>query len=584
MSENVRTSTNRALLLEDDEVDRQLFLYVLNKSDLDIEFDYAGTFHEATKYLLNQEYDIVITDLNLPDSSGLDTVKQLFSHLSKTPVVILSGNSDEQLALQAVHAGAEDFISKEYIGDSSIIVRTLRHAMERHRLKVGLEETRDRERYLAHYDQITKLPNRLLFLDRISQAVEQARRTQERFALCFLDLDRFKSINDTLGHSVGDEVLRIVGERLKDSLRSSDTAARLGGDEFTFILRNTEQVSNIVKVADLVINKVNEPIQVGARECYVGASIGIACFPEHGDSPEKLLKNADMAMYEAKKSGRNTHIFFAKGMSEKSRLLFEIELALKETLQHSPEQLTLHFQPKLNLQTRKVESVEALLRWQHPEMGLVSPNDFIPLAEEVGLIHQIDQLVIQRACEALIKWRQESREGVRIAINISGRSFNQPKFIDQVLIPILTEHRVNASSIEIEITESVLIKDIETVQQRLIALKRLGFHITIDDFGTGFSSLSYLSNFPLDTLKIDGSFVCSEQSGSKEKAILKAIIALGHALDLKIVAECIETADQLDYLIKLGCSEGQGYFLEKPSADWAPEIMSEDSPNLKVVK
>ena len=562
----------RVLLIEDDEVDRRSVIRALN-SAYDMQFICISAIKivQASQYLSENQYDVIITDLNLPDSKNMDTINTLLNQNHKAPIIVLSGVEDESLALEAVHAGADDFISKQYIHDKCLIVRTVRHAMERHRLKMGLEATRDRERYLAHYDQITKLPNRLLFLDRIFQAVVQSQRSGEQFTLFFLDLDRFKSINDSLGHGAGDEVLRCVGARLLKSIRSSDTVARLGGDEFTVILRNTYQRDHLRQMAEQIIDDINQPIAVGRHKCSVGTSVGITCYPQHGDTAEQLLKNADIAMYEAKHRGRNQFRFFSKKLSDQNQHAFEIEVALKDALQHPNTQLSLHYQPKINLLTEQVTSVEGLIRWQHPISGNISPNQFIPLAEEVGLIEQIDEWVLRQACQQLNDWCDQGLDPVPIGINISGRSFNQRHFVNSTIIPILEEYQVDGQWLEIEITEGILLSDIEQVQLRLATLKNLGLRIAIDDFGTGFSSLSYLSNIPIDTLKIDASFICDSQCNRKDKAVLKAIIALGKALEVNVVAEGVETTEQKKFLQQLFCHEGQGFLWGKPKANWLPQ-------------
>lgn len=569
---NLLEDQHHILLIEDDDIDRKLIKRALNYvRDIRFIFSSAANIHEALQYLDHNQYDIIVTDLKLPDSSNMETVNSLLSHHKKIPIVILSGINDESLALSAVHAGVEDFIPKQYIGDQNLIVRTIRHAMERHNLKIGLELTRERERYLAHYDQVTTLPNRLLFLDRIFQAVVQAKRTQEPFALCFLDLDRFKIINDTLGHGIGDAVLKVIGERLLQCVRNSDTVARLGGDEFTIILRNASDTEKLKKITQNIIDEINMPIITGRHKCNVGASIGIACFPEHGETTEQLLKNADMAMYEAKHKGRNQFHFFSDNLSEISNKNYELETALRDAIYRPPCQFALHYQPKVNLITQEINSVEALLRWQSPILGNIPPDQFIPLAEDTGLIAKVDEWVLKQACKQLYLWKKAGLKPTTIAINVSGRSFNDETFLNSAVIPMLEKYQTNGTGIEIEITERVLLTDLEQTQRRLIQLKGLGFNIAIDDFGTGFSSLSYLSKLPIDTLKVDGAFICDDKSSKKEQAVLKAIIDLGKALEVNVVAECVETDNQLKLLKQLHCDEGQGWLWGKPSVDWQPE-------------
>ncbi len=559
-----------ALLIEDDEVDRRSILRSISKHSIPYQFDSARSLAEAKDLLANKHYDVIVTDFNLPDSSGLDTITALQNTPEKVPIIVLSGLNDEKLALEAVHRGAQDFIPKDYINDIGLITRTLHHAIERHQLRRNLEDTRDRERFLAHYDQCTTLPNRLLFLDRLNQTVIQSQRRQVKFALCFLDLDRFKEVNDSLGHFVGDEVLCTVSKRMKNVLRESDTVARYGGDEFTLILHNTSGEENIYKIAKKIIASVNRPIVIGEHTCSVGVSIGVAFYPRHGHSPEVLIKHADMAMYDAKARGRNQLKIFSHNLFEQKRDFFSRERALREALRNPDKHFSLHYQPKVDLQDGTIRSVEALIRWNHPTIGNITPDQFIPLSEELGVIGEIDEWVLDTACKQSLRWQQANVD-IRIAINISSRSLNRTDFANAFVAPKLQKYGIDGKNIEIEITESMLLDDTKQVHDQLVLLKSLNVAIAIDDFGTGFSSLSYLNQFPIDTLKIDGSFVCDSSAKHSEQALLKAIIALGDALGLNVVAECVETEAQMQFLQNLHCNEGQGYYWGKPSADWKPK-------------
>lgn len=567
---NLAQDGYRILLLEDDDLDRKAICRSLNKSMVSFDCKCVKQLAEAEQLLKLEAFDIVLTDMNLPDSSGFDTVTSLLDLAGQVPIVVLSGTDDDDIALQAVHVGAQDYISKKYIGDAALLHRTLRHAMERHHLKVGLEKTRDRERFLAHYDQCTALPNRLLFIDRLNQAVSYSQRHQSKFSMLFIDLDRFKHVNDSIGHSAGDEVLRTVGERMTSIVRNSDTVARFGGDEFVVLLQNTSDDEGVAVLSKKIIESVNEPIFYSGNQLRVGASIGVACFPRHGHTSEQILKNADMAMYEAKREGRNQVRFFSQSLFEQKKQFFSIEKGLRDALCRPDENFSLHFQPRVELKSGGIFSVEALIRWQSPQLGNIPPNEFIPLAEELGVIDQIDEWVLSAACKKALEWSSVNPK-VRIGVNISGSSFNRRNFVSEVVEPILNTHGVSGAALEIEITESVLITDAQRVLAQLHALKELGFNLALDDFGTGFSSLSYLHNFPIDSLKIDGSFICDKHSNDDERALLKAIIMLGQALRMTVVAECVETEEQLAFLRSLNCHEGQGYYWAKPDANWSPE-------------
>lgn len=560
----------RALLIEDDEVDRRAIIRALKHHFIPIEYDAVRQFSDIDSLIKKNTYDIILTDMNLPDSNGLDTITSLLSMVEKTPIVVLSGNNDDALALESVHAGAQDYIPKQYIGDIELITRTLRHAMERHQLKMGLEATRDRERFLAHYDLCTSLPNRLLFLDRIHQAVSQGQRNQDKFFVFFIDLDRFKNINDTISHSAGDEVLWCVGQRMKALVRDSDTVARFGGDEFILLLQRSGDNEAMESLAERLIEAINKPIPFGHHLCSVGASIGIACYPQHGHTPEALVNNADTAMYEAKSNGRNQLQFFTQDLFDKKRHFSSLEKALREALESPSTCFELHYQPRVELITGKVYSVEALIRWTHKDLGNIPPDQFISLAEELGLIEHIDEWVLETACQKIVQWQITNKESTRIGVNISGRSFNRRHFVSDVVKPLLKKYNIDGCSLEMEMTESVLLTDTIQVNDRLKELKALGISLAIDDFGTGFSSLNYLNHFPIDTLKIDGSFICDHKSSRSEQAVLKAIVALGEALEMNIVAECIESDAQRDYLLSLRCNEGQGFYWSKPELDWTP--------------
>jgi len=404
-----KTVSRKVLLIEDDEIDRQAIMRSLSRSSTPHECDHIGRISELGSSFGLNGYDIILTDMNLPDSSGLDTVASLLSVTTQTPIVVMSGIDDEIIALESVHAGAQDFLSKQYIGDTNLITRTISHAIERHQLKLGIEKNRKREHFLAHYDQCTTLPNRVLFLDRLQQSVTHGQREKESFAVCFLDLDRFKDINDSIGHAAGDEVLRCVSQRMKDILRESDTIARFGGDEFVIILQKTSEIAHLKNVTRKLIEAVNKPIPFGHHECSVGASIGIACYPKHAETSEQILKYADMAMYEAKRNGRNQMEIFSDRLLENINLEHNQENKLKEALKDPNAHFSLSYQPRVSLKDGSIHSVEALVRWHHPDKGQISADAFVPFAENLEVIETIDKWVIETACKQLIKWQEIDR-------------------------------------------------------------------------------------------------------------------------------------------------------------------------------
>ena len=415
--------------------------------------------------------------------------------------------------------------------------------------------------YLASHDALTGLPNRNLLQDRIRQAVAQAHRSNERGAVLFIDLDQFKTINDSLGHDVGDLLLKGVAERLVSSLRSEDTVARQGGDEFIVVLPNVANAQDAGTVAQKLLDALMLPYQVKGSELHASASIGVAIFPDDGEDGDTLLKNSDTAMYHAKEAGRNNYQFFTPRMNQLAAERQFLGTCLRHALARN--ELLLHFQPMVEMASGKLMGMEVLLRWQHPEQGLIPPLKFIPLAEETGLIVPIGEWVLKTACLQLKTWRDQGYDVPLLAINLSARQFRQ-KTLAETIARILDETGVEARFVELEITESILMENADEVVETLRKLNDMGLDISIDDFGTGYSSLSYLKRFPIDKLKIDRSFVQDIATDPDDAAIVTAIIALAHSLQMKVIAEGVEEAAQLVFLSRQGCDQYQGYYFSKP--------------------
>ncbi|MBT9528385.1 MAG: EAL domain-containing protein [Rhizobacter sp.] len=453
-----------------------------------------------------------------------------------------------------------------YWVDSSIVpLRNSEGRIERFiSIRIDVTERKKAESRMvkmATHDALTGLPNRALLRDRIEQALAHDRRSHDMAAVLFIDLDDFKTINDSLGHDVGDQLLIEVAKRLRECVREEDTVARQGGDEFIVLLPTLGAAHGADLVAQDLLRACAAPFKIRGEELHISASIGIALFPTDGRDVDTLLKNSDIAMYHAKDGGRNNCQFFEASMNLLAAERHSLSMALRQGLVRG--ELELYFQPILSVATNSVASMEVLLRWHHPERGLVSPLKFIPLAEETGLIVQIGDWVLNEACRQLRSWLEAGYQVPRLAINISARQFQHPKLLE-TLAQALTEHRVEASRLELEITESVLMNDADSVVETLRALKAMGLGISIDDFGTGYSSLSYLKRFPIDTLKIDGSFVREVDTDSDDAAITRAIIALAHSLGVAVVAECVEHAGQLAFLAEHGCEYYQGYYFSPP--------------------
>ena len=426
-----------------------------------------------------------------------------------------------------------------------------------------LEQQKNRLDHQAHHDALTGLPNRVLFVDRVYQAIKLAKRDKSKIAVLFIDLDRFKEINDTLGHSVGDKVLIEIAQRLENNVRQADTVARLGGDEFTIILSNIKHASSVMEIAQKLVETLADKIISGENELYVTASIGISLYPDDGDNTELLLRNADSAMYQAKNEGRNNYQFYTQEMTEQAFERALLEKNLRRAIEK--DEFTLFYQPQYNGCNNEIIGMEALLRWQHPEMGLVSPAKFVPIAEESGMIAAIGWQVIIKVIKQLNEWTAKGYCQGRLSINLSVKQIQQADFIDKILAS-LKEYQYNPQHIQFEVTESYIMTDPERAISTLQQLKDLNFTISIDDFGTGYSSLSYLKRLPVDELKIDQSFVRDVPGDEEDEAIVRSVISLAKSLNLQVIAEGVETKEQQNFLLAEHCENLQGYLFHRPAS------------------
>jgi diguanylate cyclase (GGDEF)-like protein/PAS domain S-box-containing protein len=415
----------------------------------------------------------------------------------------------------------------------------------------------------AQHDVVTGLPNRVLLNDRITQAIALARRNENPLAVIFLDLDRFKNINDSLGHATGDNLLQSVSRRLLASVRKSDTVSRQGGDEFVILLSETTNPEDAATSAKKILLSLSGPHSIGGRDLFIDGSIGISVYPGDGEDAETLIKNADTAMYHAKECGRNNFQFFEAEMNSKAVERQSLESGLRLALERG--EFLLHYQPKVKLRTGAITGVEALIRWLRPDRGLVPPSQFIPIAEDSGLILPIGRWVLREACRQAREWQDAGLLFKRISVNVSAAEFRHKNFVEGVRT-ILAETGFEASRLELELTEGVLMNDAESTASVLKALKAMGLHLAVDDFGTGYSSLSYLQQFPIDVLKMDQSFVQRISSDPNDTTIVRAIIDMGRNLKHRVIAEGIETQEQLAFLQARHCSEGQGYLFSRPLA------------------
>jgi diguanylate cyclase (GGDEF)-like protein len=450
--------------------------------------------------------------------------------------------------------------------DAHLQSRTHSHARR-------LEAANAKLQYQATHDALTDLPNRVLFMDRLGREIAHAERDGHLFAVLLLDLDRFKQINDSLGHGAGDQLLEDVARRLSGAVREVDTVARIGGDEFLLLIADTRDQSDLAAVAAKIGEALDEPFRVGSAELHTSASIGISVYPADGTTGDDLVARADEAMYFAKQSGRNSYQFFNRTMSVFSQDRLDLENDLRRALPMN--QFEVHYQPKSDVASGRVNSVEALLRWRHPTRGLVSPAEFIPLAEENGLILSIGEWVLREACRQARDWQRMGLPFLRVAVNVSPVQFRQSNFL-QAMRTALLDFDLEPQYLEIELTETTVMDNAEGSVQILEELSRMGVVVSIDDFGTGYSSMSYLRRFPIDKLKIDRSFISDLTTNSADSSIVQAIISLAHSLRLKVVAEGVETAEQLERLRELGCDQYQGFFRSAavPAAEIEESIRS----------
>lgn len=440
------------------------------------------------------------------------------------------------------------------VGRANRIIEKQEHARQLNEEKI---------RYHAFYDSLTDLPNRTSFLERLEDGLKTAKRTGRPIGLMFIDLDRFKVVNDSLGHDAGDHLLRMTARRIRNCVRESDLVFRMGGDEFTVLLETLEQPEDAAYVARRVIEAMTKPIRIHGHDITIGASIGITIFPTDAASAQKLVKHADTAMYNAKELGRNRYVFFTKEMNVAAHERLELETALQKVVRENFNEFTLHYQPRICTQTGTAVAVEALLRWHHPKYGLVMPNSFIPILEETGLIVPVGEWVLRTACEQNKIWQEQGVDPVRMCVNISSRQFRSGD-LGNVVERILHETGLLPKWLELEMTESLLVDNPEIALNILRDLKQIGVHLSIDDFGSGYSSLNYLKQFPIDYLKIDRTFVKDLDRDQKDAAIATAIANLAHTLNIQVVAEGVENQRQADFLKSRDCDEMQGFMFAKP--------------------
>jgi diguanylate cyclase len=501
-----------------------------------------------------QEPDAIVLSLELPDSNGLETVEKLRSSNLNLPMVVLTREDDLSIELAIIQAGAQDIISRDTF-DGRLCARAIRHAIERKRTETQLA-------YMARHDQLTGLVNRSLFHDYVDQALSRTSRSDRIMALLYLDLDRFKHINDSHGTAAGDQLLKDAAERLKSCVRTGDTVGRLGGDEFAVVLEGLRNTRDVARVAEKVLDVMALPYECGPDALAVTPSIGVVMSgDEHNNDSSMLTKSADTAMRRAKAEGGNSFCFFTPEMQAAMASRMTMERELRMAIER--QELILHYQPQVDIAGGHTTGMEALVRWQRSKDSLVPPNHFIPIAEETGLIEPIGEWVIAEACRQTAAWNKQGMPPLCVSVNLSVRQLH-PGRLAEIVREALDNAGLPADQLELEVTESLLMDDVDAARAALSEVKDLGVRISVDDFGTGYSSMNYLKRFPIDTLKIDQTFVREVPQDPDDTAITSAIIALGHALRLDVVAEGVETNPQLSFLHDQGCDRAQGYLLSKP--------------------
>jgi diguanylate cyclase (GGDEF)-like protein len=523
-----------------------------------------------------RRYSVAFVDMRMPPGwDGLETVEQLWKIDPDVQVVICSaytdydwlellarlGHSDKLIVVKKPFEPIEILQCASALSQKWQNARALKRHVESLELVVtdrtsGLEAANRQLRHLASHDALTGLPNRMLLDDRIAQAIAHSQRHSHEFAVLVIDLDRFKLINDSLGHGAGDELLREVAQRLKSAVRAVDTTARRGGDEFVVLLDGPLTHAEAVEIGTRAIKVMEPSLRLLGIDVHISASIGIAFYPRDGASVDTLLARADAAMYSAKERGRNNLQCYAEGMSTMTQDRVKFESELHEALRN--RQFELHYQPKVDTLTGRVNSAEALIRWRHPQRGLVPPNEFISIADECGLLDAIGEWVLFEACRQAKAWQCEGLPSLRVAVNLAPSQFRFANLVDQIR-RALEASGLNPQLLEVELTETAVMSDAEESIQILEAISRMGVLVSVDDFGTGYSSMSYLRRFPIDKLKIDRCFVDQMTRRPEDASIVQAIISLAHSLHLKVIAEGVETPEQLALLAELGCDQYQGF-------------------------
>lgn len=571
----------RILIVDDEPLVRSLLFELLSEN---YECAEVGSAESALALLRIKTFSLVISDIQMSGISGLQMIPQVIELAPDVSIIMISGLKDVESAMKAMRAGAFDYITKPFDFDyvEAIVKRAVEYQMlrrakdhyenhleelvaartaELHGEIVERQRAEEKVNRMAYYDSLTNLPNPALFKDRFTHELGRSGGERKTSATIFLALDRFKNISDTLGHHVGDEILREFAERLGNCIRKTDTAAYFGSNEFALLANEIAGAEDCAKIAQKIKNCLISPFNCDGQELYITASFGISLSPNDGQDCQTLLKNASTALYRARQNGGDNYQFYTADMHERAFKSLSLENSLRRGLER--EEFVLHYQPQICAKTGVLKGTEALVRWQHPELGMVPPNDFIPIAEASGSIVPLGEWILQTACEQNAAWQRAGYSPLRVGVNLSLRQFQQSNLVETIS-RILTASGLEAKYLELELTESSLMDNVGLTIEMLRRLRTLGIKLSIDDFGSGYSSLSYLKNLPIDVLKIDRSFVMDISVDSSSAAIVKTIITLAHDLGLKTIAEGVETEEQSVILSDFGCDEMQGYLFSKP--------------------
>lgn len=548
----------RALVIEDQEDDALLLLNLLKRSGFSVTYERVDTLPELQN-ALSREWDIVFSDHAMPSMNGNQALTLVREHNPDVPFIFVSGTIGEDVAVNAMRTGAQDYIMKDNLAR---LIPAVQRELKEARVRRQKRMAEQRLRYLTHHDPLTGLPNRFHFLEYLAAAIDRRTSLDNPFAVVYVDIDRFKSVNDSLGYEAGNLLLQEIGKRLVDYIGQDGIVARMAADEFAIIYESFSATDQLCSWLQYVVDWLEKPYFIGDCSLYFSASMGVALYPEDAGEANELLGRADIATYHAKDEGGKRFVFFEADMA----VHLEERLVLERNMRLGMErnEFYLNYQPQIELTSGRIIGMEALIRWNNAERGLISPASFIPLAEETGFILPMSEWVLRQACHQVQSWRAANLPAIRVAVNISARQFHEDHLLD-IIQKTLDEQQLPPEYLELEITESTIIRDSIKAAKILRQIQKKGIKVALDDFGTGYSSLAYLKSFKTDYLKIDQSFIREITESENSQTIVSAIIAMAEKLSIKTIAEGVETQAQLDLLKTLGCNMVQGYFISRPT-------------------